>query len=422
MDYIPYGKQHIDQDDIDAVIQVLKSEFLTQGPKVKEFEEMMAAYHNCRYAVAFSSGTAALHGAYYTSTKFPFGKHEKIITDQNILYKKPSLEEYEAFKNEYWEFITSPITFVASVNGGVYCGGTPKLVDVDLNTYCIDIDKIEDEITEDTRVITPVSYGGFPVDIKAIRDLPKVKNNNICIIHDACHAIGARRNGHEITDFADMTILSFHPVKHITTGEGGMVLTNSKDYYEALLSFRSHGITKDPNKFYNQSDGDWYYEMQSLGYNYRITDFQCALGISQLNKLDKFLYKRNQLAKIYEDNLKNYDWINIPPGFSKNWLKDEDFINLNKRPQNLHSYHLFSIKLDARINRKEFFDYMRGKGVGVQIHYIPTSRTPFYNSHIGANLENSNLLYNSIITLPLFYDYSLHQLEDVLQIINDYRA
>lgn len=212
---IPYGKQTIIQEDIDAVVNVLKSDYLTTGPKLKEFEELVAAYHGARFAVAFSNGTAALHGAYYAAGTVPGD-----------------------------EIITSPITFAASANAAVYCGAKPVFADIDLATNCIDVNKIEEQITEKTRVITPVSLAGYPVDLKAIRAI--ADKHGCRIIHDAAHAIGSKRNGTFGMEYADMAILSFHPVKHIATGEGGMVLTNNKELYRKLLLFRTHGITKDP--------------------------------------------------------------------------------------------------------------------------------------------------------------------------------
>lgn len=425
MEHIPYGKQYIDQSDIDAVIEVLKSDWLTQGPKVAEFEEVVSNYNGCKYAVAFCNGTAALHASYYVSSKFQFGKAKKTIEDLNKFtsYKKSSEKEYYRFKEQYWEFITTPTTFVATANAGLYCGGSPKFIDIDAKTYCIDIEKIEDEITDYTRVITPVSYAGYPVDIKAIKSLPKVKDNNICIIHDACHAIGARRNGRGIADFADMTVLSFHPVKHITTGEGGMVLTNNEDYYKKLILFRNHGITKDKALFINESEGEWYYEMQELGYNYRLTDIQSALGISQMKKLDKFLFKRNQVAQIYENEFKNVEWIELPPTFNKDWLEENEYKDLNAKPNNLHTYHLFPIKLDENIERKTFFNYMRANGVGVQVHYIPVNSQPMYSNNnqlSEAYCENSKQFYKREISLPMYFDLETSNVEKVIEYIKGY--
>lgn len=415
--FIPYGKQYIDQSDIDAVTEVLESDWITQGPKIREFEDAVAKYHNCKYAVAFSSGTAALHGAYYVSTKFPFGKKQNTIRDLNsfLSWGRPSTKDFDQFCEQYWEFITTPLTFAATANAGLYCGGAPKFVDIDMSTYCIDIEQIEDMITEDTRVITPVSYAGYPVDIKTIRELPKVKENKICIIHDACHAFGAIREGHGIADFADMTILSFHPVKHICTGEGGMVLTNNEDYYKKLLLFRSHGITKNKEDFKSELDGDWYYEMQELGYNYRITDMQCALGLSQLKKIDQFLYKRNQIAKMYEEDLKEIEWIKTPPGFDLSWINNIEYENLKEKPENLHAYHLYPILLDEKVNRKEFFDHMRKNGIGVQVHYVPVEKLPVYEKFV--RCQKSISFYRREISVPIYYLLGGDELKIIFNLI-----
>lgn len=425
MNQIPYGKQYIDKDDELCVIDTLHSDFLTQGPKITEFEQIVANYHNCKYAVAFSNGTAALHGAYYVSTKFPFGKQKKIITNTNEYFvsKDLSYDEYKKMKSEYFEFITTPLTFVASANAGIYCGGTPRLVDIDKNTFCIDINKIESKITDDTRVVVPVSYGGYPVDIKSIKELKKIQENNICVIYDACHAIGSIYQGDNIADYADMAILSFHPVKHICTGEGGMVLTNNKSYYEKLLVFRSHGITKNTSDFINHSSKDcsWYYEMQELGFNYRITDIQAALGVSQMAKLSKFLYKRNTIARLYEKLLK-FSWIELPPSVNNEWLDEDMYLDLNKKPNTLHSYHLYTILIDKTIDKKKLFKYLRDNGILVQIHYIPLHLQPYYAKY---NFDIETLIvstdvYDRILTLPMFYDLSTKDIDRIIDALEKF--
>ncbi len=420
MKYIPYGRQFIDDDDIAAVVDVLKSDWLTQGPKIKIFEDMAAQYHNCKYAVAFANGTAALHGAYYVSTKFPFGKQERILADWHTYMQSPNLDyaEYQKIKERYFEFITTPLSFVATANAGLYCGGKPVFVDIDINTYNIDITKIEEAITDYTRVITPVSYAGYPVDIQAIRNLPSVKKNNICIIHDACHALGARLNGHGIADFADMTVLSFHPVKHICAGEGGMVLTNNQEYYHKLLRFRSHGITKNAAEFINISDGDWYYEMQELGYNYRLTDMQAALGASQFSKVDKFIYRRNQVAEFYEQALAGIDWLKLPPRLNKGWLTYSQYNDLQLQPQNLHSYHLFPIFVEESKGRQKLFNHLRQNNIGIQVHYVPVNQQPTY-SHNTNPLPATQDLYQGLISLPIFYGLQDADLENTItQLLN----
>jgi len=274
--YIPYSHQDINEEDINAVSEVLRSDFITQGPKIKEFEEALATYCGAKYAVVFSSGTAALHAAYFVCG---ISKEDEIIT--------------------------SPITFLATANAALFLGAKPIFVDVELDTGNIDPDLIERSITEKTKAIVPVDYAGHPVDLEKISNI--AKSYNLLVIEDACHALGTQYRGEEIGNckYSDMTVFSFHPVKSITTGEGGAVLTNNEEYYEKLIMFRQHGVTKNPKKFLNKSlsftphtshltshVNHWYYEMQFLGYNYRLTDIQCALGISQLKKLDKFIERR----------------------------------------------------------------------------------------------------------------------------------
>ena len=254
---LPYGHQWIDEEDIKAVSDVLHSDWITQGSKVAEFEKEFANYVGARYAVAVSSGTAALHAACFAA----------------------QIEKRD-------EAITTPITFAASANCVLYQGGTLVFADIDVDTLNIDPEEIKKKITKKTKALIPVDFTGRPVDLEKILQI--AKDNNLMVIEDASHALGATYKDSKIGSISDMTIFSFHPVKHITTGEGGMITTNNKEYYERLKLFRTHGITKDKDKLLNY-DGPWYYEMQELGYNYRLTDFQCALGISQLKKIDKFI-------------------------------------------------------------------------------------------------------------------------------------
>lgn len=388
MNLIPYGKHFIDDNDINAVIEVLKSDFITQGKKIEEFEQDIAKFHNCKYAAVFSSGTAALHGAYFASG---IGKND--------------------------EFITSPITFVASANAGIYMGAKPVLCDIEMKTYNISIDYIQDKITKDTKVITPVSYAGNPVDIKKIREI--IKDKDICIIHDAAHALGSRINGADICDYADMAVLSFHPVKHITSGEGGAVITNNKDLYEKLILFRNHGINRNKDKMINYYDGPWYYEMQDLGFNYRLTDMQCALGISQLKKAKQSIKKRNEIACIYNNELKNIGFIKTPENnFDISWLKE------NKSPENIHSYHLYPILLEKSINRLDFFNYLREKGIMVQIHYIPINYMPYYQKEFRfkkGDMPNAENFYSREISIPMYPTLKDEDLNYVIETIKKYQ-
>ena len=278
-----YGKQSISNDDIAAVTKILKSPYLTTGPSVKQFEEEFALKVGAKYAVAVANGTAALHIASLAAN---------LTSGQ--------------------ELITSPLTFVASANCAFYCGAKPIFADIKPNGL-IDPNSIQKKITKNTKIIIPVHYAGYPCDMENISKL--AKENNLIVIEDACHALGARYKDSKIGDcqYSDMTVFSFHPVKQITTGEGGMVTTNSEKLYNKLLNLRTHGITKNKEEFKYTSDGPWYYEMQTLGYNYRITDFQCALGSNQLKRVDKFVSKRIELAKRYDEAFKNNQNIETLP-------------------------------------------------------------------------------------------------------------
>ena len=334
--FVPYGRQYIDGDDINEVIKVLRSDFITQGPRIDEFEAKLAEYCGSKYAVTFNSGTSALHGAYFAL----------------------GLEEGQ-------EMITSPNTFVATSNAAIYLGAKPVFADVESETGNIDASKVEEKITEKTRLITPVHYSGNPADLKELHEI--AEKHGLAMIEDAAHAIGARYAGKRMgtCQYSSMAILSFHPVKHITTGEGGAVLTNDEEYYERLLMFRSHGITK--KDFVKPSDGDWYYEMHHLGYNYRITDIQATLGISQLKKLDGFVERRREIAATYNEIFAENPYFNT--------IVEKEECN--------SSYHLYPILLkDDYVDKKrEIFQKLRSEGLGVQVHYIPVHTQPYYQNH-----------------------------------------
>lgn len=371
--FIPYGRQNIDEDDIAAVVKVLRSPLITQGPAVDEFEAQVADFCGTKYAVAFNSGTSALHAANYAADIHPGD-----------------------------EVITTPLTFVASANAAVYMGARPVFVDIDPDTYCIDTNRIESAITERTRAIIPVDYAGYPVDIAAINAV--AGKHALTVIEDAAHALGACRGDLKVGTEADMTMLSFHPVKHITSGEGGMIVCNDKSFDRKLRLFRSHGIEKE-KALWEGNDGPWYYEMQELGYNYRITDIQSALGISQLRKLAAFLQERQRIAAIYDQALADIPWITVPP-----------------RPMagNYHAYHLYPILLDPAINRKEFFLYMRMKNIGVQVHYIPLHLQPFYQRNFGFRMGDYPVaedIYRREISLPIFPGLSEAEQAYVLDMI-----
>lgn len=378
MKVIPYGRQFIDSADIKEVIRVLKSDWITQGPKINEFESALCKYTGAKYAVVVSNGTAALH----------------------IACLAAGIKRGD-------EVITSPITFVASANCVLYCGGRPVFADIQEDTVNIDSGEIEKKITKKTKMIIPVHFAGHPCELKAIHDI--AKKHNLMIVEDAAHALGSEYKGSKIGSckYSDMTIFSFHPVKHITTGEGGAVLTNRKDLYERLLIFRNHGITKNNLQFAicnPQSAGPWYYEMQELGFNYRITDIQCALGISQLKKLDKFVEKRRKIVKIYQKVFAGNNFFDLP--VEKNYAKS--------------SWHLFVVKLKDKYKskRRQIFERLRKKGLGVQVHYIPVYRQPYYQAlgYRKGLCQKAEEYYEKTISLPVYPKMSDSEIKKVINI------
>lgn len=382
MRYIPYGRQSIDKRDIQAIIKVLKSDWLTQGPKVKEFEEKLAKYCRAKYAVAVSSGTAALH----------------------IACLAAGIRQRD-------EVITSPITFVASANCVLYCGGKPVFADIQEDTVNIDPEEIKKKINKRTKAIIPVHFAGHPCDLVKIHRI--AKKYNLIVIEDACHALGAAYKFNNkwlkvgSCQHSDMAVFSFHPVKSITTGEGGAITTNDRRFYEKLIMLRNHGITRDITSFkYRSSDivGPWYYEMQGLGFNYRITDIQCALGISQLKKIDVFIKRRREIAGIYNKALKDLHQIILPS------VRD------SFRP----SHHLYVIRINSErtpLVRKDIFSRLRKLGIGVNVHYIPVHLQPYYQMTFGYKWKDmpiSEDYYRSCITLPLYLTMKDTQVKRVI--------
>jgi UDP-4-amino-4,6-dideoxy-N-acetyl-beta-L-altrosamine transaminase len=373
---LPYGHQWIDQDDIKAVSEVLQSDWITQGPKVEEFENNFATYVGARYAIAVNSGTAALHAACFAAG---ISKGEKVIT--------------------------TPITFVASANCVIYQGGTPVFADIREDTLNIDPEEIKKKITSDTRALIPVDFTGLPVDLEEILQI--ARKNNLVVIEDASHALGATYQGKKIGSISDMTIFSFHPVKHITTGEGGMITTNNKEYYERLKLFRTHGITKEKDRLLNY-EGPWYYEMQELGYNYRLTDFQCALGISQLKKIDKIIQRRRKIVKKYNYEFKDMPEIKIP--------------EINPATSN-PAWHIYIIQLNLeklKVGRKEIFEALRAENIGVNVHYIPVHLQPYYQKRFGyrrGDFPKVENYYSRAITLPIFPMMSDKDIDDVIKAV-----
>ncbi|SHK17752.1 UDP-4-amino-4,6-dideoxy-N-acetyl-beta-L-altrosamine transaminase [Clostridium cavendishii DSM 21758] len=372
--YLTYGRQAINEEDINSVVEVLKGDYLTTGPKVKEFEDAVAKYVNAKYAVAVCNGTAALHMACYAA----------------------GIKEGD-------EVIVSSLTFAASANCVLYCGGTPVFAEINKVTYNIDIEDIKRKITERTKAIIAVDYTGQPVNIDEIKEI--AKEYNLIFIEDGAHSLGAEYKGIKVGTQADMTMFSFHPVKPITTGEGGIITTNNKEYYDRMLLFRSHGITRD-YELMKENQGKWYYEQIDLGYNYRITDLQCALGISQIKKLDSFIARRRYIANIYNEAFSDLEEIVTP--------KEADFSN--------SGWHIYVIKLNNQkisCTRKEFFDAMIRENIGVNVHYMPVYLHPYYEKlgYKKGQCKEAEKLYDSIITLPLFPAMTDKDIEDVIKAV-----
>lgn len=376
--FLNYGKQWIGEDDIRSVVETLQSDFLTQGPKIDEFEKLLCEYTGAEYAIAVTNGTAALHLA---------------VAALNI--------------ETGCEGITTPNTFVASANSMIYNGLIPVFADIDEKTYNISVSEIEKNISKKTKLIVPVDFAGQAAAMEEIYDL--AKKNGLYVIEDACHAIGSTyKNGSMVgsCQYSDMTVFSFHPVKTITTGEGGAITTNDKKIYERLLLLRSHGITKQNM---SQNPGPWYYEMQELGFNFRLSDIQAALGITQLKKLDTFSMKRKKIVARYNETFKDIPWLIVPyektPGSS--------------------CFHLYVLQIDFDFlgkSREEVMQELREKGIGTQVHYIPVHTQPYYREKFGykpGDFPAAGNYYEKALSIPLFPRMAGDDVEYVIKCILD---
>lgn len=371
---LPYGRQAIDECDIQAVVDVLRSDWLTTGPKVREFEEAFAEWVGSKYAISFSSGTAALHGAAFAA----------------------GLKAGD-------EAITSPLTFAATANCILYQGATPVFADVSRDTLNIDPAECARRITPRTKAILPVDYAGHPADLKAISEL--ADSHDLIVIEDACHALGAEYRGRKVGSISHMTVFSFHPVKHLTTGEGGMVTTDNPQFAETLRRFRNHGISSEARD--RQSTGQWYYEMTLLGFNYRLTDIACALGLRQLEKLESNLARRRQIAARYKSAFSGVAGI-VPPVV---------------RSDSNHAWHLYPIRLDLEklsADRAEVFRALRAENIGVNVHYIPVHCHPYYRERFGyqgGEFPVAEDAYARLISLPMFHTMTHQDVDDVVSAV-----
>ncbi len=383
---ISYGKQTLDQSDIDAVLKVLNSDWLTQGPAVETFENDLQEYFGTRHACAVSNGTAALH-----LVAIALGwKPDDII-------------------------ITSPVTFLASANCILYVGATPDFVDIDASSYTIDPNKVEEKVKyyrqkgKSIKAIIGVDFAGHPCDWKGLRYI--ANKYDLQLVNDNCHSMGAEylNKKHYAAEYADLVTQSYHPVKHLTTGEGGAILTNNTEFDAIVRRLRTHGMTKDINLM-DCNDGPWYYEMNEVGFNYRITDFQCALGSSQLKKLDNFIKARDKIARKYDNSFSGLKLLRMPKTHNK--IK--------------HAYHLYPVKIDFEklsISKVEFFEEMKNEGIQLQVHYIPVHLQPFYRKKFGFKKGAFSIaenFYHEEVSLPIYPDLSSNDQMFVIKKIKSY--
>ncbi len=371
-----YGHQYIDEADVKAVSEVLVSDYLTCGPQISKLEEKLCKLTGAKYAVACSNGTAALHIACQAAG---------VTTGDEV--------------------ITTPITFAASANCALYCGATPVFADINPNTYNIDPASVADHMTEKTKAVVAVDFTGQAAELNPLLQMTRKKK--VVLIEDASHSIGTVYDGRKVGSIADMTTLSFHPVKTVTSGEGGAVLTNSKEYYDKLVLYRAHGITRDEKYMEREPDGPWYYEQIELGMNYRLTDIQAALLSSQLDKIEKFRARRKEIVARYD----------------KAFSKIPEITVQQEIPESDTTRHLYILRIRPErltIDRKQFFEAMNAENICCNVHYIPVYYHPYYE-HLGYKkglCPNAEKLYREMMSLPLYYALSDQDVEDVIQAVN----
>lgn len=373
--FIPYAKHYIDQDDIDAVVKALQADYIATGPGMEEFEKAFAEYVGAKYAVVLSSGTAALHACCY-AVQIQAGD----------------------------EVITTPITFVSTASSVLLCRGTAVFADIDEKTYNIDPDDIERKISANTKAIIPVHYTGQPCEMERISEI--AKKYGLYVIEDAAHAHGAEYNGSHIgaCRYSDLTAFSFHPSKVMTTCEGGMVTTNSEELYQRIKMFRAYCSTKDPKLLINKEEGPWHYEVQGLGYNYRLSDVMCALGKSQLKKLDSFVACRRKIAQRYNQQLQDLNNIILPyqaTGCNSSW-------------------HLYVIQVEHG-RRQEIYTKMREKDIGVDVHYLPVYKHPYFqgNGYRDVCCPVAEALYAGVLSIPIYYGLMEEQQDYVVETLRE---
>ena len=373
---IGYGHQYVDDADIQAVVDVLKSDFLTCGPKIEEAETKLCKITGAKYAVLIANGTAALHAAMFAADVGPGD-----------------------------EVITTPITFAASANCALYCGAKPVFADINPKTYNINPESVEKKITDKTKAVVAVDFTGQAVEIDKIREI--CDRHNLIFIEDAAHSLGTKYNGKPVGSLADMTEFSFHPVKTCTAGEGGAITTNDDELYKRLVLFRTHGITRNQELMDKPSEGGWYYQQVALGYNYRMTDIQAALLSSQLDKLERFGKRRKELVKRY-----NEAFSAMPELVVQQEIAQSDTVR-----------HLYIIQLNLdmlKCGRREVFEALQAEGLGVNVHYIPVYSFPYYQK-LGYRMgecPNAERLYERIISIPLYYSLTDEEQDKVIKAVN----